>query len=202
MRNEPLFEYIARCIVCADTHVSISPQGRIERCPLLRVQPHNQPGPAAHVFGRAALRVAAARGPVNAKAFDLARFLTRFSSAVPCERSELIRVHFDYSVHKLRNLHSTVEVLRREWLLPVGSRKDVPSGYWIITELDDFSRWVSRARSAPITQLTTIHRVAKANFPLFAEQLELDFWRDLSDSPPYQGGVAAASADGVVLLDK
>ncbi len=60
----------------------------------------------------------------------------------------------------------------------VGSRKQEPSGYWIITDLEDFKEWFDRVKAAPITQLTTIHRVAKANFPVFAEQIEMDFWTD------------------------
>lgn len=168
----------AVCIVCNDTGVWMDPQGRIVSCPRIPLDPHNQPGPAGEVFRRAARRVAS-HGQVNAKAFDLGRYLTRFTSEQPCERTRLITQHFSYSSSALRNLHSTVEELRRVWLLPVGSRKDAPAGYWIISEMQDFAAWVERSKAAPITQLTTIHRVAKANFPVFAEQLEIEFWNDI-----------------------
>ena len=171
-----------RCIVCSDTQVWINPHGRIARCPQADLDPHSHgvPGPAAVIFNRAALRVAHDERPLNAKAFDLGRFLTGFSSESPCRRELIIESHFSYSVSALRNLHHVVEELRRVWLLPVGSRKDAPAGYWIISDLDDFAAWVARSKAAPITQLTTIHRVAKANFPVFAEQMELDFWNDIN----------------------
>ena len=68
-----------------------------------------------------------------------------------------------------------IEDLRSEWLLPVGARKDDPSGYWIITDAADFAEWFTRSKSSPLTQLTTIHRVARRHFPTFAGQIELDF---------------------------
>lgn len=182
MSTEPLFDSITTCIVCADTGVWMNPHGLIVGCPNRQVTRHNPPGPAGSVFNRSAKRIADRGQHVNAKAFDVAKFLTGFTSRVPCDRKFLIDTHFSYSASSLRNLHSTIEELRRVWLLPVGSRKDAPAGYWIITEMNDFAEWVERSKSAPITQLTTIHRVAKANFPVFAEQLEIEFYNDIQAS--------------------
>jgi hypothetical protein len=80
---------------------------------------------------------------------------------------------------QIRKLHSWIEELRKSWLLPIGGRKSGFSGYWIITDLEDFKEWIKAVMSAPITQLGTVHKLAKHNFPVFAEQMELDFWKDM-----------------------
>lgn len=117
-------------------------------------------------------------------AFDIARILTRFSSEKPCPRRRLEELFFE--LHGKENHGDTerkikgyIETLRHDWLLPIGSRKSDPCGYWIITDLEDFKNWYSSVTQAPITLLSTIHKVAKHNFPVFAEQMELDFWTDL-----------------------
>ena len=186
------------CSICFDTGVWMNPHGLMVECPQQPIVRHAPPSPAGAVFRRAALNLARRSGPVNAKCFDLGRYLTSWTSERPCERDHLLDKHFSYANSRLRNLHSTVEELRRVWLLPVGSRKDAPSGYWIITELEDFAEWVERSKSAPITQLTTIHRVARANFPVFAEQFELDFWNNIQVTElPEEGGEASVVTSGV-----
>jgi hypothetical protein len=86
--------------------------------------------------------------------------------------------------NQLRKFHAAIEELRRVWMLPIGSRKDSPAGYWIITDVKDFEEWINRSKSAPITQLTTIYKVAKRNFPIFAEQMELDIFNDAENDLP------------------
>ncbi|MCW5959296.1 MAG: hypothetical protein KIS76_03985 [Pyrinomonadaceae bacterium] len=175
------------CLRCIDTGVWLTPRGEVNVCPniLLRL-PHPEPNPAASIFRRAALRLSETGCQIFSQPFYLARFLTRFTSAQPCPRTEIFRSVFDAADHsesfRLRRFHSLVEELRRVWLLPVGSRKEVPSGYWLITELDDYKQWFARTASAPVTQLSTLHRNARHNFPVFAEQIELDFWGDFSDA--------------------
>ena len=186
-----LFSHMPVCSICRDTGVWMNPHGLIVRCPQSAAA-HPAQTPGAAVFERAALGLARRGTPVNAKLFEVGRFLSHYSSAEPCERTRLIDAHFNYAASSLRNLHSAIEELRRVWFLPVGSRKDPPAGYWIISELDDFARWVERSKSAPITQLTTIHRVARANWPHFAEQLELEFYADMNVQDPAPVSAPAA----------
>jgi benzoyl-CoA reductase/2-hydroxyglutaryl-CoA dehydratase subunit BcrC/BadD/HgdB len=132
---------------------------------------------------KAANRMFANKKFIHAHEFEAARVLTHFSSEIPCNRIQLFDLLFaDTNLDfkgKLRKLHTIIENLRKVWLLPVGSRKNEPSGYWLITEFADFKDWVERAKSAPITQLSTIHKNARFNFPEFAEQLEFEFWNDM-----------------------
>jgi hypothetical protein len=173
-----LFPLYAQCVCCRDLGIWLGPSGRPLICPQMQTGAvHNLPGPAASIVQRSIRRLGSRN--VNAHLFDLARHLTRATSEAPCERDEMLRKYFSYTVSPLRKFHQTIEDLRSSWLLPVGSRKDAPAGYWIITDLADFKDWYERAKAAPITQLATIHRVARANFPVFAEQMEFEFWTDL-----------------------
>lgn len=182
-----LFEPVVPCYVCQrcfDTGVWRTPKGEVAVCPRVQMrQPHAEPNNASLILRRATNRLFQNQLWVNPMAFDLARILTHYNASQPCRRESLGEFFFaDTNLTaniKLRKFHLLVEELRKIWLLPVGSRKEEPSGYWIITNLADFKEWINRVKSAPITQLATIHRVARHNFPVFAEQLEMEFWNDL-----------------------
>ena len=185
--TDNLFGYIvpnAGCVRCFDTGIWLTPTNAVAVCPnLLNIdKPHQTANPSAFLMAKSARRLHERNIHINPFAFDLARILTHYSSETPCLRLDLLEFFFAdtnlSSSLRLRKFHYLIEELRKIWLLPIGSRKDRPSGYWIITELDDFKEWFERVKAAPITQLTTIHRVAKHNFPIFAEQLELEFWDD------------------------
>lgn len=192
MQVATLFDMRPQCWQCRDTGIWITPTGMASQCPRRQTGvPHNEPNDAARMLQRAVTRLTARRIVVNPHLFAIARDLTESTSLRPCERDRLIQKHFSYSSSQLRHFHRAVEELRRIWLLPVGSRKDPPAGYWIITTLEDFKAWFERSKSAPITQLTTIHRVAKRNFPIFAEQMELEFWNDFKDDDPSEPGAIA-----------
>jgi len=174
-----------RCTRCYSLGAWLTPKGVITECPNLQL------GLADHPVltdeARAILRAGrhlARRGIIaNDLSFRLARSLAlKASSNDPANRDDLIKQHFEWARStKLRMLAHHIEELRGLWLLPVGSRKQVPHGYWIITDERDFKEWVTRSMAAPIRQLTTIHACARANFPVFAEQLELNFWTDMRE---------------------
>lgn len=140
---------------------------------------HNAANAAARMIGRAVQMMPPGKIPVNAHTFSVAKALSRATSERPCNREEILKKYFGYTNNPLRKFHYVIEELRKEWLLPVGSRKEAPSGYWIITSEADFKKWFERSNSAPITQLTTNYKVAKRNFPIFAEQMELEFFNDI-----------------------
>ena len=170
---------IYRCERCRDTGVWLTPMGVINECPKLQLSldDHVRANDAAQMILRAGRHLSYRGIVANPLAFEVAVALTRHSTLEPCTRQELIDRHFQWATTKSfkREVCITVEQLRSVWLLPVASRKQEPHGYWIATEEADFKRWVDRAKSAPLTQLSTIHAVARANFPVFAEQLELEF---------------------------
>jgi hypothetical protein len=184
----PLFEAASHgrynCHRCQDLGIWIAPQGDVQICPVIRTGGrHDDPSPAAQLVHRAVLSLRERNHIVNSQSFNLARVLTYYTSARPCPREDLIDMFFRYlpmsEKFTLRKFHEAIETLRRYWLLPVGSRKSEPCGYWIITDEADFKEWFERSKAAPITQLTTIYKVAKLNFPIFAEQMELEFWNDV-----------------------
>lgn len=187
-----------RCDRCFDIGIRISPGGVFEPCPAIVLgQPHAEPSPAALMIQRCVTRRDVRP---DSHLFNVARTLASFSTQQPCSRFDLIDLHFSYSDKpetQRREVSHAIERLRSEWLLPVGSRKAKPSGYWIITDANDFEDWFNRKKSQPLNELATLHRLARHYWPVFAEQLELEF----SDSQPYQRVFTDASADEVVLDD-
>lgn len=175
--------YDGRCGKCYGLGAWLTPQGIIAECPKLQLghDDHPQPGEAAQMILRAGRQMQYRKVIANDLAFRVARHLAvHGTTAEPVTRQELIGQHFEYARSQvLRELHKVIESLRSEWLLPVGSRKHAPNGYWICVEERDFREWVERYNAAPLRQLTTSHRLAKAHWPHFAEQLELDFWNNV-----------------------
>lgn len=169
------------CDRCGGYGIWLTPKGLIAECPnyQLRLNNHPAPGAAAQSVLTAGYKLAARLHTVLTQPFDIARALTRGTTTRPIDRDYLITKYVGTGGGSLRRFHHVIEELRAVWHLPVASRKDTPHGYWIATDVDDFREWVARAKSAPISQLSTIHAVAKANFPVFAEQLELEFWSDM-----------------------
>lgn len=170
-----LFDYIPRCFACDDLGVVIKADGIVDCWRIKRQAPHNEPTVAAAMIARALRDLQERGGAISTHTLTVAMYLSRHTSAEPCRRENLAEKYFRHSADPKRMLAKTIEDLRSVWLLPVGSRKDAPAGYWIITDPADFREWFERSRSAPITQLRTIYAVAKRNFPAFAGQLELDF---------------------------
>lgn len=173
-----------RCTRCYDLGAWLTPKGIVTECPNLQLKlaDHPEPNDAAKAILRAGRQLAYRGIVANPIAFSVARRLAKATTADPVDRETLIDTYFEYArSQKVRHLHETIEQLRSLWLLPVGSRKSQPYGYWIITDEADFKDWVKRSTSAPIKQLTTIHAVARANFPVFAEQLDFEFWKDMAE---------------------
>lgn len=169
-----------RCGRCNDLGVWLTPVGVIAECPVLQLgqNDHAPLSDAAKTILRAGRLLAERKVIANPNTFRIARALSRVTTDKPLSRQDLIDGYFQWSSNsgKLRELHSTIEELRSVWLLPIGSRKSMPYGYWIITDESDFRVWVRRSIAAPVKQLATIRAVARANFSeRFVEQLELDF---------------------------
>jgi len=167
-----------RCFECADLGFTIE-QNAKRLCWRRNLPGHAEPNAAARIVERAVDRLMVRKLQVDQYAFAIARILTQHTSERPFEKGEILATHLAQS---LRSFHHIIADLRKVWLLPVGSRKFKPFGYWIITDQADFAEWVEREKAAPVTQLTWIHAVARHNFPVFAEQLELEFWQDMHGS--------------------
>lgn len=182
--NELFAKFKFRCQRCFDTGIWLTPKNEVAECPEKLMMPglHPQLNNSAEMLERSVRRFKE-RNFVMPQTFDLARILSNYTTGEPCSRQAIFDLFWlDTNLtetNKRRKLAGMIEELRLLWLLPVGSRKFEPSGYWIITDLEDFKEWFDRVKAAPIQQLSTIHKVAKHNFPILAEQIELDFWMDM-----------------------
>lgn len=175
------------CTRCSTTGIWLTPMGIVAECPnlMLKYNDHPPMNDAAEKVLHAGRNLARREIIANPIQFAVARALTHFSTTDPAPRQELMDKHFSYSKSgRLREFHSAIEQLRRVWLLPVASRKNVSAGYWIATTQHDFAEWFDRTGKAPRTQLQTIFRLAKHNWPVYGEQIELDFWSDMGESVP------------------
>lgn len=177
------------CTICDDFGMWLTPKGDVLTCPVIaRGDEHHDANAAAQLVHKAIQAMKHEAIAVDSRQFGLAKKLSQYTSDSPCDRRQILAEYFSYlpmtEANQLRKFHAEIEQLRRVWLLPIGSRKDAPSGYWIITDQKDFEQWFERSKAAPVTQLTTIYKVAKRNFPIFAEQIEIDFWNDDSEDLP------------------
>lgn len=176
----------SQCGRCHDLGLWLQPTGYMAVCPRLMMgDAHNTPNAAAEMVKRAGRLLEHRQIVANPHAFAVAKALTRYSHIDPCTRQVLLDKYFSWAVSYsiTRELHRVIEELRSVWFLPVASRKKVPHGYWIATSQGDFEEWFRECTSAPKTQLKTIFRLAKANWPVYGEQIEMDFWKDMADQP-------------------
>lgn len=167
-----------RCFNCNDLGFELTSEPAVRDCWRLNFQNgvvHNLPIRGAAMIRRSVERLISLRQPIHPHTLSVVTFLSRFTSENPVAGGELVSRFFSHSSEPLRELARCIEILRAEWLLPIGSRRSKPAGYWLITDRDDFQTWVSVARHAPLTQLRTIYRAAKFNFPGAETQLQFDF---------------------------
>ncbi|HEV7700308.1 MAG TPA: hypothetical protein VGO43_08785 [Pyrinomonadaceae bacterium] len=189
----PLFAAISSCDRCFDIGYRISPTGPVEACPTLQCgNPHPRLSDAGQMIDRSIRLLVHRKLDVDPRHFEIARTLAGFSFDKPCGNDELVRRHFAWVNAEHRRIKNVDEAQRREvakavrflreiWFLPVGSRKDRPSGYWICVNEAEFKEYFERASREPVTTLSTLHRLAKANWPLFAKQIEIKLDDDVEE---------------------
>lgn len=175
---------MGECTICLDTGIWLNYGGAVAVCPRVQLgERHAEPNEAALILRRECNRLFFQKTPIMADHFRLAQILTRYTSAEPCRGELLTNYFFAGQNHthdwELRRLAQYIEALRNVWLLPVGSSKSKPSGYYLCRNEAEYREWFKRAGNAPITQFSTLRRNAKHCFPVFAEQIELEFWEDM-----------------------
>lgn len=182
MKNELLKNFNFDCERCFNTGLFLSSENQFAACPIS----HGKPNDASLILRRATENLFIQQIWINPFVFDLARILTKYTTDEPCPRALLFDYLFDASdalelndSKNLRKFHGYIEELRTIWLLPVGSRKAEPSGYWMITDFQDCAAWLESSIAAPKTQLATLWRCAKYNFPMLAGQREFEFMNSI-----------------------
>lgn len=169
------------CELCFGIGLRHRPTGGIEECPALQLgSEHCDLSEEGKRICRAVEVMRRRKLDVDPIHFDVARSLAQFSTDKPCSSHELGQRHFSYKdgEDRRRLVTKNIKFLRDIWFLPVASRKEKPMGYWISVTEQDFRKYVERATNEPISTLSTLHRMAKANWPEFAEQMEIDVWKD------------------------
>jgi len=169
------------CDHCRGLGVWLDPNGSLHTCPRIEIrEPHAPPSPRAAFIVRSLRRLYEEKQAIDPVAFEVAKALLPYSADDPCDRHFITDRFFQWSTDRLRQLHYTIAELRYKWMLPVASRKVAPAGYWIAADQKDFELWFVRAKAALVTPLIGLNCLARATFPVLADQLELDFRRDMS----------------------
>jgi len=164
------------CDRCFDLGIYIGPSSNaFEPCPnIVLGREHAEPSPVAQIVQDAVMRQ---KIPADSHLFEIVRTLAMYTTDDPCPGNVLIDRHFAFSngssETKRRQVSAAIERLRVDWVLPVGSRKDQPSGYWIMTDQVDFEIVLDEWLAQPKKTIGMAYRLAKRYFPVFAGQLEL-----------------------------
>ena len=147
------------CTHCWDTGLApkLSDRGR---CPACSTAPRAA-NAATALLSRAIRRRLDAEQPIEDRPFQLACLLTHFTTNRPIKRAPLQEM----MERGEREFKKQIEVLRRDWLLPIGSRKGTPNGYWIITSEADFREWHQHFRRQALTEFATANKLLEQNFP-------------------------------------
>lgn len=162
------------CDVCLDSGLTIT-SSKPRRCPLCFHEDKRFSAPAV----RLALCIwerEDKQQSIDELLFATARFLTRATSEYPITLVTLAE-YFRCSERKVKDM---IRTLRREWLLPIGSSRQPPYGYFWIQSAADFLSWSRPYRSQAIDELVTLWHLEKRNFPELAGQTSLDFQQTIN----------------------
>lgn len=175
MSNSPIK---ASCSICLESNFMFVDQ-KVISCPYHA--PFEET--TAVKFFREAIDIRIAHKRVITRTdFDVARFLTLFDTENPCERRILEQqfCEMDVPSRNERKIKGIIENLRREWLLPIGSHKAPPYGYYFITNDEDFIRWQKENLASALTALQTNYRVFRHNFRRIAGQNDFNYRETVS----------------------
>jgi biotin operon repressor len=160
------------CALCFDSKLIISDHrlALCERC-----------GPTDYQYEAACQRLLEValdrqeRGSlINPLIFDAARALVRTSAARPLPGPVLQK----FLGASEREVKGVIEALRADWLLPIGSSRKAPAGYFWITTPAEFEAWFRPYQSQALQSLKTGYAMMKANYPELAGQINFHFDSD------------------------
>lgn len=164
----------ANCGECLGTGIAVTSKGpgRCTLCHADEVQ-----------FSEAAARLAVRlwvlqdkEQTVDPQTLKLARLLTHATFETPLQ-GRLLREHFNLSE---RDLKSHVESLRAEWVLPIGSHRQPPYGYYWMRSPEEFQHWLRTMRAQAMRELVVAYRLFNEVYPELAGQESFDFANDFS----------------------
>jgi biotin operon repressor len=154
------------CYCCWDSTITITPEG-IERCePCLE---RGKATPATEKLTEYVFMLKERNIDIDPRVLNTARAIVTATSDKPISGHTLQALLRESP----RMIKECVEVLRSDWVLPIGSTRKL-GYYWMLTE-KDFLDWSRPYRGQAITSLATLYRMQRVNFPNLAGQGSLQF---------------------------
>lgn len=151
------------CRSCWDTGVVFGAALDFRGCPVCKIP---LPPPSARIYETLA-------GQTITEHSALPVLVGLVISTRCADRPIALAILQSFFLRDVRSIKKAIEVLRKEWQLPIGSTRD--SGYYWMRTPADFIAWSRSYRNQAITSLTTLSRMQRRNFPELAGQTTLDF---------------------------
>ncbi|HYE72584.1 MAG TPA: hypothetical protein VEF04_04600 [Blastocatellia bacterium] len=107
---------------------------------------------------------------INIQVLRTARALVKATPQNPVS-GRVLQVHLGATERIVKGF---IELLRADWQLPIGSRREEPHGYFWISTPEDFDEWFKTYRSQALKELKTAYHLMKSNYPALAGQLPLN----------------------------
>ena len=161
-QSQPFVFHPGACPDCWDSTIAITPNG-LERCCPGKVSPAATKL-AEHVWLREEKKM-----ETDPRVLNTARAIVTATVEQPISGPTLQALLRETE----RGVKSYVETLRREWVLPIGSTRQL--GYYWMLSAKDFLDWSRAYRAQAITSLVTLYKMQRTNFPELAGQESLQF---------------------------
>jgi hypothetical protein len=168
-----LLFHLGQCADCWDSTITYTPDGLKKCAPCLsgKVSPR-----AERLAECVWARIDKKKG-VEPPVLNVARLLIHATVENPLSNFTLQ----GYLRSTEREIKAAVRELRREWLLPIGSSRRAPTGYFWIETAAAFIEWARVYRSQAIDELATLYKLQRANFPDLAGQESFKFVEAIED---------------------
>jgi hypothetical protein len=167
--TQPAFVFHpGKCPDCWDSLVAYTPEG-IKPCePCIR---KGEASPAALRLSETVWERKERKLPVEIQTLNLARYLIHSTPEEPLYGYTLQ----GYLRATEREVKAAARELRREWVLPIGSSRKPPYGYYWMLTAKDFLAWARVYRAQAIDELVTLYRMQRRNYPELSGQGKLGF---------------------------
>lgn len=157
------------CPECSDTGIAMQLYGPSEcKVCAYKERPFN---PTARRIHDCVLELIARGTKIDAQLWEVARALAHssFDAPVPGEKLQA-KLGIDR-----RTLSDRMKRLRDEWFLPALATRQKPTGYYVATRPEHFELWRRHTYGQAMSELVTLYRLQRSNFPELAGQQTLDF---------------------------
>jgi hypothetical protein len=171
--NHTLLFHLGQCQDCWDSTIIYTPHGLKKCAPCLTTKV----SPRAERLAECVWLRVEKKKSVEPSVLNVARLLIHATVDTPVSNFTLQ----GYLRSTEREIKAAVRELRREWLLPIGSSRKAPTGYFWIEAAADFIGWARVYRSQAIDELGTLYKLQRANFPELAGQGSFRFVEAVAD---------------------